>query len=172
MKHLAPRPGEWILEVGVGTGLSARDYPQGCRVVAIDISEAMLSRAQSRFRRTGIEHVSLCRMDTVRLAFAGPKFDAVYAPYVMNIVPDPVGAVREVLRVCRPDARLVFLNHFADTDAAEPITTRVAGSLAAKASGVNWQLNLEEFLRATGLTAVSRERVNLRISTVVTCRQS
>jgi phosphatidylethanolamine/phosphatidyl-N-methylethanolamine N-methyltransferase len=110
-------------------------------------------------------------MDTVRLAFNGPKFDAVYAPYVMNVVPDPVGVVREVLRVCRPGARLVFLNHFADS-AAEPIATRVAGSLAAKASGVNWQLNLDEFLQATGLTAVSRERVNLRISTVVTCRQS
>jgi phosphatidylethanolamine/phosphatidyl-N-methylethanolamine N-methyltransferase len=41
MGRLAPGPGELILEIGVGTGLSAVRYPLGCRVVAIDLSAHM-----------------------------------------------------------------------------------------------------------------------------------
>ena len=36
MELLAPRPGEHILEVGVGTGVNLSRYPDGCRVVAVD----------------------------------------------------------------------------------------------------------------------------------------
>src|SRR5215467_15438851 len=112
MSRLAPESGESVLEVGVGTGLSALRYPAACRVTAIDISEAMLERAKQRLERRRIEHVSLCRMDVARLAFPDETFDAVYAPYVLNVVPDPVEAAREMLRVCRPCGRVVLLNHF------------------------------------------------------------
>ena len=48
MTRLAPGSGELILEVGVGTGLSAVEYPNRCRVAAIDLSPAMLHRARIR----------------------------------------------------------------------------------------------------------------------------
>src|SRR4029079_19544763 len=90
MKRLAPAHGEVVLEIGVGTGLSAVAYPASCRVVGIDISPAMLARARMRLRKCGARHVSLCLMDAERLAFADASFDAVYAPYVLNVLPDPV----------------------------------------------------------------------------------
>src|SRR5215467_11403089 len=112
MTRLALAPGESVLEVGVGTGLSALRYPDDCRVVAIDISQEMLERARQRLARRRVEHVTLCRMDVTRLAFPDESFDAVYAPYVVNVVPDPVGAAREMFRVCRSGGRVVLLNHF------------------------------------------------------------
>src|SRR5215510_8291245 len=48
LTRLAPGHGESILEIGVGTGLSAVEYPRDCRVVAIDLSAAMLERAKVR----------------------------------------------------------------------------------------------------------------------------
>src|SRR5262249_60737600 len=60
--RLAPQPGESILEVGVGTGLSAVHYPDGCRGTAIDLSEAMLEGAQARRLRRGCRHVRRCRV--------------------------------------------------------------------------------------------------------------
>ena len=57
MTRLAPRPGERILEVGVGTGITARRYPAGCRVAAIDVSEPMLRRAAARLARQRLGHV-------------------------------------------------------------------------------------------------------------------
>src|SRR5262245_49725538 len=80
IKRLAPRPGDRILEVGVGTGLSAVAYPPWCRVAAIDVSAPMLVRAHARLVRRGIGHVSLLRMDAAHLAFPTGSFDAVYAP--------------------------------------------------------------------------------------------
>jgi phosphatidylethanolamine/phosphatidyl-N-methylethanolamine N-methyltransferase len=172
MARLDPRRGETILEVGVGTGLSALHYPPGCRVVAIDVCEPMLVRARRRLVRHGIGHVQLCRMDASNLALRESCFDAVYAPYVMNVVADPVRVARELLRVCRPGARLVLLNHFDAINGSESWFSRVLGQVAARAGGANWQLNLRTFLREAGLEAVSVEPVNaLQVSAVVVCRQ-
>jgi phosphatidylethanolamine/phosphatidyl-N-methylethanolamine N-methyltransferase len=171
MLHLAPASGESILEIGVGTGLSAPQYPHGCQVAAIDLSAPMLARARARIARRGTPHVRLCRMDAARLAFRDAQFDAVYAPYVLNVVPDPLQVAREMRRVCRPQGRIVLLNHF-DHDRAN-LVDRVVGRLAGFVSGVNWHLNLDTFLQESGLVAHSIERVNVpRVSMVVLCRTS
>ena len=171
MSRLAPATGELILEIGVGTGLSALAYPSRCRVVAIDLSPAMLDRARARFARRHVQHVTLCRMDAARLAFADAQFDAVYAPYLMNIVSDPVAVAREMLRVCRPEGRLVLLNHFDDVGEPSWIGD-VLGRFASRA-GVNWQMGLHRFLRDAGLVARSVERVNVPgVSSVVVCQRA
>src|SRR5262249_25220621 len=125
IERLAPQPGGSILEGGGGTGLRPPHYPRSCRVLAVGLSapvprggESRLERAKSRLERRQCGHVRLCRMDASHLAFGDAEFDAVYAPYVLNVVPDPVSVVREMLRVCRRDGRLVLLNHF--DHAAEP----------------------------------------------------
>jgi phosphatidylethanolamine/phosphatidyl-N-methylethanolamine N-methyltransferase len=170
--RLEPRPGESILEIGVGTGLSALHYPPTCRVAAIDLSAPMLMRAQTRLVRRGCRHVRLCRMDAAWLAFPDGHFDAVYAPYVLNVVPDPIAVVKEMRRVCRPGGRLVLLNHF-DHSSRRPLWMRVAGRLAVSISGVDWHLDLGRLLTATNLAAVSIEPVNLPpVSSVVVCRRA
>ena len=171
LARLAPESGESVLEVGVGTGLSALRYPTACRVTAIDISEAMLERAKQRLERRNIDHVSLCRMDVTRLAFPDETFDAVYAPYVMNVVPDPFVAAREMLRVCRRSGRVVLLNHFRERRHKDSVG-RLLGRVAWHAGGANWDLDLQSLLDNTGLRAVSVDRVNLRrISSVVVCQR-
>ena len=173
INRLEPKWGESILEIGVGTGLSAVHYPAGCSVTAIDLSAHMLRRAQTRLTRRGCRHVRLCQMDAGRLGFADAQFDAVYAPYVLNVVSDPVAVLHEMLRVCRADGRLVLLNHFEHVSIRRHVWSRLAGGLAARISGVDWHLDLERLLRETGLTAVSVEPVNLPpVSAVVVCRKS
>lgn len=169
MGRLGPRPGERILEVGVGTGLSALAYPAGCRVAAIDVSAPMLARARRRLAERGLSHVALCRMDAGRLAFGGATFDGVYAAYVMNVVPDPVRVAHELKRVTKPRARFVFLNHFKhNTGVLDPIL----GHVATRAGGANWDLDLDLFLKDSGLVALSVESVNVpRVSSVVVCRR-
>ncbi|HJZ76682.1 MAG TPA: methyltransferase domain-containing protein [Vicinamibacterales bacterium] len=169
MRQLSPQPGDSILEVGVGTGLSALLYPRECRVAAIDLSAPMLARARTRLERHGATHVRLCRMDAGRLAFRDAEFDAVYAPYVLNVVPDPIDVAREMRRVCRPNGRIVLLNHFDFVSASR--VDRVVGRVARFVSGVDWHLDLHAFLREVDLVAVSTESVNVpRVSSVVVCR--
>ena len=172
MDRLAPLHGESILEVGVGTGLSALDYPPGCRVAAIDLSAAMLARARYRLMRRGVAHVRLSRMDAAHLAFPDGAFDAVYAAYVMNVVPAPLQVAREMLRVCRPGGRVVLLNHFREADGASHPVNWLLGRVACQAGGVNWNLDLQTFLREAGLTPISIDQVNVpRVSSVVVCRK-
>jgi phosphatidylethanolamine/phosphatidyl-N-methylethanolamine N-methyltransferase len=170
MTRLAPAVGERILEIGVGTGLSAVSYRRRCRVFAIDTSQAMLEQARLRFARRRVEHVTLCLMDATHLGFPDETFDAVYAPYVINVVPDPIAVAREMLRVCRPSGRLVLLNHFRDR--RRSWLSDLLGRAASRAGGVNWRMDLHEFLRESGLVARSVERVNLSgVSSVVMCHK-
>ncbi|HWW86992.1 MAG TPA: methyltransferase domain-containing protein [Vicinamibacterales bacterium] len=171
MARLAPAGGESILEIGVGTGLSAMAYPPSCRVVAIDLSAQMLERARVRLARYGVHHVALCRMDASRLAFPDACFDAIYAAYVMNVVRDPVTVARDMIRVCRPSGRIVLLNHFDHPDGSHGALDAFLGRLASRA-GVDWHIDLLAFLHAAGLTPLSIERVNVpRISSVVVCHK-
>lgn len=175
MRRLAPRPGERLLEVGIGTGASTCAYPRGVHVVGVDLSWPMLSRAARRLRDAPGPTVSLARMDAAALAFPSHAFDAVYAPYLVNVVPDPVAVGRELRRVCRPGGRLVLLNHFAGlghgAGVAVRVADRVAGQIAARLGGVDWQVDLGAFLHATGLVAASIERVNFAgVTSLVVCR--
>lgn len=172
MALLAPRPGERILEVGVGTGYGVNDYPQGCDVFAIDLSHPMIERAARRVddnHRTGI---AFAQMDASRLALRDHTFDAVYVPYTINVVPDPVAVGRELLRVSVPTGRIVFLNHFDGVPETSNLINGLAGRIAG-AFDVNWHLHIEAFTTALNLRVAAIESVNTpRLSSAVLCERA
>ena len=171
MYYLRPAAGESILEVGVGTGVDLPEYPASCRVTAIDLSRAMLDRARGRVDGREGSSVSFAQMDATRLALSDASFDAVYAPHVVNVVPDPLALGREMVRVCRPGGRVVLLNHFAGVPETSNLTNQIAGRVANLFS-VNWGLRLDDFLTHTGLEAIAIESVNQpRLSSIVLCRK-
>jgi phosphatidylethanolamine/phosphatidyl-N-methylethanolamine N-methyltransferase len=170
MAYLSPNTGESVLEIGVGTGADLREYPEPCRVTAIDLSMAMLEHARERASKRTTARVSFAQMDATKLAFPDGSFDAVYAPHVINVVPDPTAMGREIARVCRPNGRVVLLNHFDGVPETTNLTNHVAGRIA-KLFSVNWKLPLDDFLRQAGLEAITVESVNRpRLSSIVLCR--
>src|SRR6478736_565081 len=112
IQRMGVRPGDQILEVGVGTGINAGLYPTDCAVTGIDLSSSMLEKARERVARKGIANMRLLEMDAADIRFADGTFDIVYAPYLISVVPDPVAVACEMRRVCRPGGRIIFLNHF------------------------------------------------------------
>ena len=172
MSLLNPRAGERILEVGVGTGYGVNDYPAGCRIVAIDLSQAMLERAIRRVDHEHRRQIKFARMDAAHLALPTGWFDAVYVPYTINCVPDPLAVGRELRRVCASHGRMVFLNHFEGIPETTNIMNTAAGTLA-KAVDVNWNLRLDTFLAELGLRVQTVESVNVpRLSSVVLCQDA
>jgi phosphatidylethanolamine/phosphatidyl-N-methylethanolamine N-methyltransferase len=163
------RPGSRILEVGVGTGINASLYPRDCDVTGIDFSAPMLEKAHERLARKGITNMRLLQMDAADLKFADDTFDIVYAPYLISVVPDPVQVAREMRRVCKPDGRIVFLNHFRSPNPVLSYGERLISPLTIHI-GFKADLDLPAFLAQADLAPLSVEKVNIpRIWSLVTC---
>ena len=82
IQRMGIRPGDDILEVGVGTGINAALYPRELRRSPASTSlRRCSSRRAARLERKGVRNVRLMQMDAERLTFADNLFDIVYAPY-------------------------------------------------------------------------------------------
>ena len=163
------RPGDRVLEVGVGTGINAALYPSYCSVTGVDFSSSMLEKARERVARKGVRNVRLLEMDAANMKFADDSFDIVYAPYVISVVPDPVAVTREMRRVCRPGGRIVILNHFRSKARFGAWLERIIAPFTLYL-GFKSDLDLPAFLVQADLKPVSIEKVNIpRIWSLVTC---
>jgi phosphatidylethanolamine/phosphatidyl-N-methylethanolamine N-methyltransferase len=171
VRSIAPRPGLRVLELGIGTALTAPFYRADWIVVGVDLSPAMLTRAQQRITKLGLrQSVHLCVGDGARLPFSDESFDVVLAPYVMSVVPDPTSVGRELGRVCRPSGQIILVNHFLSRDPLGAKLERWISPLTTRLAGFHTDLPLPALLRASGLTPVEVTAVNVpRIWKVVTC---
>jgi phosphatidylethanolamine/phosphatidyl-N-methylethanolamine N-methyltransferase len=171
MRTLPLEAGDEILEVGIGTGLTATLYPDDCRVMGIDLSEPMLREAARHVESHGRTNVRLWRMDAASLGFPDQYFDVVYAAYVISVVPDPVAVLREMRRVCRAGGHIVLLNHFLSTGPILSAVERWISPLTVRA-GFRSDLDLSVLLTQAGLEPVSVKKVNTpRIWSLVHCRR-
>lgn len=99
-----------VLEIGVGTGNNLGYYPRGCEVIGIDLSQGMLEKAREKAWVTRIP-VKLMEMDAQNLQFPDNMFDTVVATCVFCSVPDPIKGMKEIKRVCKPNGKVIFLEH-------------------------------------------------------------
>ncbi|HEX7294872.1 MAG TPA: class I SAM-dependent methyltransferase [Pyrinomonadaceae bacterium] len=99
-----------VLFLAVGTGVDIKHFPPGRQIVAIDISEEMLRRAQAR-RESYQGVLSFVQGDAVNLCFRDASFDTVVTSCTMCSVPEPARAFRELRRVLRPGGRLLMFEH-------------------------------------------------------------
>ena len=140
------RPGQRILEVGVGTGLSLPFFRPDSRVVGIDVSAEMLAKARRRAEEKDLRHVeALQEMDAEHMSFEDSSFDAVLALYVASVVPDPARFAAEMRRVCRPGGTIVIVNHFMSDNPAMRFVEKRLAPLAGKI-GFHADFELEPFI--------------------------
>ena len=112
VQALGLRPGDRVLEVGVGTGLSLPLYPRDVTITGIDVSREMLEKARRRVARQRLANVeALLEMDAEQMSIADASYDKVVAMYVVPVVANPVRLLQELHRVCRPDGEIFLVNH-------------------------------------------------------------
>lgn len=141
------------LEVGAGTGANLPYHPAGARVVASELSFAMLERARGKRAPAA---APLLVADVQALPFAAESFDWVAETLVFCEVAEPTRGLVELRRVLRPGGRLLMLEHVRPGG----VLGRVADLLTAATApllGEHLNRRPERYLEEAGLQIERRE---------------
>lgn len=159
MEQMYIRPGEQVLDIGVGTGLALPSYPSHARVVGIDLSEGMLRRARRRILQHDLKGVNLALGNALELPFPDHTFDHVLLSHVVTVVSDPVKLIEETRRVTRPGGQIVIINHFRSSNRFIGLLEKW---LCPLCQHLGWRsdLCLQDLIRKTGLEVDFRYKLD------------
>jgi ubiquinone/menaquinone biosynthesis C-methylase UbiE len=149
-----------LLDAGVGTGRNIQFYPTQAQVVGIDISPAMLARAERRraFLRSEVE---LHQMDVTHLAFEDQSFDGAVATFLFCVLPDDlqVPALLEIGRVVKSGGIIRLLEYVRPRGAMRRAITRLWEPWIAWAYGASFDRRTEERIPEAGLEVMESRLV-------------
>lgn len=127
------RPGNDILDLGTGTALIPVELcslDKSVRIMASDAAVSMLELARYHIEAEGLRtRIQLHHGDAKKLGFADEFFDAVVSNSLIHHIPDPILALKEIVRVTKPQGR-VFVRDLArphDNAAVESLVEMYAG---------------------------------------------
>lgn len=99
------RPGDNLLDVGCGPGTITVDLARRVapgRVTAVDVADEAVRIARAEAAAVGADNINFAVADAYALDLPDNSFDVVHAHQVLQHLADPVRALRELRRVCRP----------------------------------------------------------------------
>jgi SAM-dependent methyltransferase len=106
----AAQPGERVLDVGCGTGVTTEPYAAAVgaagHVTAIDISQPMLDAARQRIDAAGLHNVTLTLADAQVHQFTPASYDLLTSRLGVMFFADPTAAFRNLIKALRPGGRL------------------------------------------------------------------
>jgi SAM-dependent methyltransferase len=112
MATAAIAPGERVLDIGCGNGLTSRDAARAAgeqgEVLGVDLSGPMLARAAQLAKDEGLGNVRFEQGDAQVYPFPQDAFDAVMSRFGVMFFADPVAAFTNIASAVRPGGRLVM----------------------------------------------------------------
>jgi len=153
----ALKPGEVVLDLGSGAGfdcfLAARAVGSTGRVIGVDMTPEMLSRAWANAAKSGLTQVDFRFGHIEALPVAADSVDVVISNCVINLSPDQPAVFREAFRVLKPGGRLAV----ADIVRTADLPPEMAGDLAAHCgcvAGASRVDEIEAMLAAAGFADI------------------
>jgi arsenite methyltransferase len=153
----ALRPGEVVLDLGSGGGfdafLAAREVGDKGRVIGVDMTPEMLSKARRNAEQGQFNNVEFRLGEIENLPVADASVDVIISNCVINLSPDKPRVFREAWRVLKPGGRLAISDVVASTEL--PASMRDDPYLhSACVAGASLVGELESWLADAGFTEI------------------
>jgi SAM-dependent methyltransferase len=101
-------PDDTLLDVACGPGLTACAFaPHARQITGIDLTPAMIDQARRRQAEAGLDNMDWHVGDVSQLPFADGQFSVAFSRYAFHHLLDPAAVLAEMVRVTRPDGRVV-----------------------------------------------------------------
>lgn len=150
MDELRVKPGDRVLDLGVGTGMTLGRYPHDVQVVGMDLSGGMLAKAKDKCHEAGLDHVQLIQGDAMHPPFAEASFDHILIAHTVSVVSEPNRLMQWARRLVKPGGTVIVLNHFRSPNRLMGWLERVFNPMFVK---IGWRsdLSLDECLNGVDL---------------------
>jgi len=150
-------PGETVLDLGSGGGfdcfLAARAVGPTGKVIGVDMTPEMITRARENARKINATNVDFRLGEIEHLPVADQTVDAIMSNCVINLSPEKEAVFSEALRVLKPGGRLAISDVVAIA-AIPPELQAQAAALAGCISGATPLAELEQMLTRVGFVAI------------------
>lgn len=147
------QPGDVVLDLGSGGGfdcfLAAREVGATGKVIGVDMTPAMISKARGNAAQGDYGHVQFRLGEIEHLPVADASVDVIISNCVINLSPDKPQVFREAFRVLKPGGRLAVADVVASTELPEHIRNDMS-LFSGCMAGASVVSELEAFMAAAG----------------------
>jgi ubiquinone/menaquinone biosynthesis C-methylase UbiE len=161
-RQLFERATGQVLDVACGYGMNFGYLPNAMHTTGIDFSPVMLEMAQTHADQFGHD-VTLAVGDAEALDFPDDSFDTVISALSTCSFQNPIKALQEMRRVCKPGGRILLVEHGRSTwEWIGRYQDRHVDAMIAQ-GGCYWNQDPLELVAAAGLRMVATRRAGLGI---------
>jgi phosphatidylethanolamine/phosphatidyl-N-methylethanolamine N-methyltransferase len=111
ISQLKIKENDHVLFIGCGTGLDLEFLPDHCRIIATDITPAMVERTKRRNRKFRLNLETMV-MDGQKLSFPDQYFDKIILHLILAVIPDPVACISEAERLLKHGGQITVFDKF------------------------------------------------------------
>ncbi|MBI5933834.1 MAG: methyltransferase domain-containing protein [Chloroflexi bacterium] len=160
-RQLISRASGRILDLACGTGLNFPFFPPTSEIIAVDLSPRMLDVARQKAKYLNL-NVQAQIMDAGKLEFGDAGFDTVTSTLSTCTFPDPIQALREMQRVCRPDGLILLLEHgHSSMPWLAQYQDRHVFQHYQQNAGCRWNQDPVDLVKTAGLKILNSQRFGL-----------
>lgn len=156
----ALKAGEVVLDLGSGGGfdcfLAAREVGDTGRVIGVDMTPEMITKARTNAVEGGYHNVEFRLGEVENLPLADQSVDVIISNCVINLSPDKSRVFAEAFRVLKPGGRMAISDIVASAELPEDVKKNMALHTGCMA-GASLVSEIESMLEASGFVSVRVE---------------